>query len=680
MARRQLEIDNTVAAELAGSEDAVLRALEGHLDVDLYLRGNVLTLDGNATEVQTAETVVGELVDLIEQGHEIAPGTIEAVTGALDKHESPAEILEDVVWQHRNTRIAPKTVNQKQYVDSIRRHTITFGIGPAGTGKTFLAVAMAAAALSRGDVSRVILTRPAVEAGERLGFLPGDIQAKVDPYLRPLFDALYDMLDPERVNSYFERGTIEVAPLAFMRGRAQPIWSPVLTPEGFQAIGRLRVGDLVIGSNGRPTPVLGVYPQGRKDVFRVRTQDGASTLCCGDHLWRVCSPEDKRDGKPGRVLETREMMGQLRRAHQRRFELPLLSAPVEFPPYEIQMDPYALGLLLGDGCLTLSTTPSFSTDDHELALALEGALHDIEVTRKGDTYNYVLRHVHGHRGGTIVTNPVTAALRDVGLAGATSSTKFVPDDYLYNEPTVRLALLQGLLDSDGGPVTQKGRTCRIQYSTCSERLRDDVLFLVRSLGGVAYWRCREAAGRAPGLVHGRPVYHRSDAYTLDIRLPEGVEPFRLERKRQTYEKSGGGRPMRFIDAIEPAGEEDTVCIQVAAQDALYATDDFLLTHNTLNDSFVILDEAQNTSPEQMKMFLTRLGFGSKVVVTGDVTQIDLERGSRSGLIEVGNILDQVQDINFIHFGGEDVVRHKLVQRIVAAYGEAESRAGSDGGG
>jgi phosphate starvation-inducible protein PhoH and related proteins len=326
LARRQLEIDNTVAAELAGSEDAVLRALEGHLGCELYLRGNVLTLDGEAGDVRTAETVVGELVDLIEQGHEIAPGTIEAVTGALDKHESPAEILEDVIWSHRNTRVAPKTVNQKHYVDSIRDHTITFGIGPAGTGKTFLAVAMAAAALSRGDVSRVILTRPAVEAGERLGFLPGDIQAKVDPYLRPLFDALYDMLDPEKVNAYFERGTIEVAPLAFMRGR------------------------------------------------------------------------------------------------------------------------------------------------------------------------------------------------------------------------------------------------------------------------------------------------------------------------------------------------------------------------TLNDSFVILDEAQNTSPEQMKMFLTRLGFGSKVVVTGDITQIDLERGSKSGLVEVGSILDRVQDISFIRFGGEDVVRHKLVQRIVEAYGEAESRKDSgpngreDGGG
>jgi phosphate starvation-inducible PhoH-like protein len=317
LARRQLTLDNTVAAELAGSGDAVLRTLEGHLDCDLHLRGNVLTLDGGDGEVQTAATVVDELVELIEQGHEIAPGTIEAVTGALDADESPAEILDDVIWRHRNIKVAPKTLNQKRYVDAIREQTITFGIGPAGTGKTFLAVAMAAAALATRQVTRVILTRPAVEAGERLGFLPGDIQAKVDPYLRPLFDALYDMLDPDRVNSYFEKGVIEVAPLAFMRGR------------------------------------------------------------------------------------------------------------------------------------------------------------------------------------------------------------------------------------------------------------------------------------------------------------------------------------------------------------------------TLNDSFVILDEAQNTSPEQMKMFLTRLGFNSKMVVTGDITQIDLPHDKRSGLIVVREILDRVEDVSFVHFGGEDVVRHKLVQRIVAAYGEFAEREPQD---
>jgi phosphate starvation-inducible PhoH-like protein len=217
--KTRIELPNPVAAELAGSEDAILRTLEGHLDCAIFLRGNLLTLDGEPEAVEAGGQVVRELSELIEQGHEIAPGTIAAVAGALDAHESPVAVLEDVVWRHRGKKIAPKTLNQKRYVDSIRSNTITFGIGPAGTGKTFLAVAMAAAALSRHEVNRIILTRPAVEAGERLGFLPGDLMAKIDPYLRPLFDALHDMLDSERVSQHLERDVIEVAPLAFMRGR-----------------------------------------------------------------------------------------------------------------------------------------------------------------------------------------------------------------------------------------------------------------------------------------------------------------------------------------------------------------------------------------------------------------------------------------------------------------------------
>ena len=200
-----------------------------------------------------------------------------------------------------------------------------------------------------------------------------------------------------------------------------------------------------------------------------------------------------------------------------------------------------------------------------------------------------------------------------------------------------------------------------------------MISLVRSLGGVAYSRTRPAAGRKPGLTNGRLVPYRSDAYVLDIRLPGTLEPFRLTRKLRAYEEDGGGRPMRFVTSIEPAGEAECVCISVGAEDSLYVTDDFLVTHNTLNDSFVILDEAQNTSPEQMKMFLTRLGFGSKMVVTGDVTQIDLPANQRSGLVVVGEILEAVQDIDFIRFGGADVVRHELVQRIVAAYGDYAER-------
>jgi phosphate starvation-inducible PhoH-like protein len=217
--RRQIELSNDVAAELAGPGDAVIKTLDDRLGCDVFLRGNMLTLEGEDVDVELAENVVDEVSDLVRSGLEIAPGTIEAISGALEQHESPRGILEDVVWSHRGLRVAPKTLNQKRYLDAIRNNTITVGIGPAGTGKSFLAVAMAVAALSRREVNRIVLTRPAVEAGERLGFLPGDVMAKVDPYLRPLFDALYAMLEPERVNQHLERGVIEVAPLAFMRGR-----------------------------------------------------------------------------------------------------------------------------------------------------------------------------------------------------------------------------------------------------------------------------------------------------------------------------------------------------------------------------------------------------------------------------------------------------------------------------
>jgi phosphate starvation-inducible PhoH-like protein len=219
LARRTLTLDNSVAAELAGSGDSVLRALRDRTTSKVHLRGNLLTLEGEEAEMDQAARLVDEMVELIEDGHEVEAGTLDSVTNAIQSSRRSSEVLKDVVWHNRNTRVAPKTVNQKLYVDSIRENTVTFGIGPAGTGKTFLAVAMAAAALVEGDVKRIILTRPAVEAGESLGFLPGDLQAKVDPYLRPLFDALYDMLDPDRVNGYFDRGVIEVAPLAFMRGR-----------------------------------------------------------------------------------------------------------------------------------------------------------------------------------------------------------------------------------------------------------------------------------------------------------------------------------------------------------------------------------------------------------------------------------------------------------------------------
>ena len=214
-----LDISNEVAAELAGIGDGVLDSLRERLGCTLLLRGNRLTLDGDDEKVIAARAVVDELVELVEGGHDVGPDTVGAVLAALDQAADIRDVFEDVVWRHRGKKIAPKTITQKRYVDAIRSQTVTFGIGPAGTGKTYLAMALAVAALSERQVGRVILTRPAVEAGERLGFLPGDMLAKVDPYLRPLFDALYDMLDADRLAAFMDRGTIEVAPLAFMRGR-----------------------------------------------------------------------------------------------------------------------------------------------------------------------------------------------------------------------------------------------------------------------------------------------------------------------------------------------------------------------------------------------------------------------------------------------------------------------------
>jgi phosphate starvation-inducible PhoH-like protein len=214
-----LDVSNEVAAELAGVGDGVLDELRDRLGCRILLRGNRLTIEGEGTHVAEARAVVEELAELVESGHDIGPGTVGSVVNALDQAENIREVYEDVVWRHRGKRIAPKTVTQKRYVDAIRRCTVTFGIGPAGTGKTYLAMALAVHALAERHVNRIILTRPAVEAGERLGFLPGTMLEKVDPYLRPLFDALYDMLDAEKVASYIEKGIVEVAPLAYMRGR-----------------------------------------------------------------------------------------------------------------------------------------------------------------------------------------------------------------------------------------------------------------------------------------------------------------------------------------------------------------------------------------------------------------------------------------------------------------------------
>jgi phosphate starvation-inducible PhoH-like protein len=209
---------NHLMVSLLGQRDELLRLVEGAFPVSIHVRGNEITVSGEITEAERVARLFEEMVLLLESGNTIDRENLGRTIDMLKADERPSDVLNTAVLRGRKT-IRPKTAGQKRYVDAIMSQIITFGIGPAGTGKSYLAVALAVQALQAKQVNRIVLTRPAVEAGERLGFLPGDVIAKVDPYLRPLYDALYDMLEPEAVARLMERGAIEVAPLAFMRGR-----------------------------------------------------------------------------------------------------------------------------------------------------------------------------------------------------------------------------------------------------------------------------------------------------------------------------------------------------------------------------------------------------------------------------------------------------------------------------
>ena len=220
-AREQLEVDGIAMVRLLGPHDRLLTTLETQYPlVDVHVRGNQITLEGDPVQVAAARTLVDELLTMVRSGRDLEPLEVQSSARIIDAGAgSPAEVLSQAILTSRGKSIRPKTLGQKAYVDAIDLNTIVFGIGPAGTGKTYLAMAKAVQALQRKEVERIILTRPAVEAGERLGFLPGSLTDKIDPYLRPLYDALNEMMDPELVPKLLTTGVVEVAPLAYMRGR-----------------------------------------------------------------------------------------------------------------------------------------------------------------------------------------------------------------------------------------------------------------------------------------------------------------------------------------------------------------------------------------------------------------------------------------------------------------------------
>jgi phosphate starvation-inducible PhoH-like protein len=220
-ARTVIEVPNSQPmVALLGPSDQFLRLIEEAFpDADILVRGNQIAVSGDSDDVGAIDTLVSEMLALLRTGQGLSPESVERSIGLLKSGNRPSEVLTANILSNRGKTIRPKTLNQKRYVDAIDAHTIVFGIGPAGTGKTYLAVAKAVQALQAKRITRIVLTRPAVEAGERLGFLPGTLSEKIDPYLRPLYDALHDMIDPESIPRLITSGTIEIAPLAYMRGR-----------------------------------------------------------------------------------------------------------------------------------------------------------------------------------------------------------------------------------------------------------------------------------------------------------------------------------------------------------------------------------------------------------------------------------------------------------------------------
>ncbi len=305
--RVEISVDGVAMVRLLGPQDRLLTTIESQFaDVSVLVRGNVITLEGEPAQVRAAERLVDELVSMVRADFDLGSREVTESAKILrdDPRSSPAELLSQAILTGRGRSIRPKTLGQKAYVDAIDENTITFGIGPAGTGKTYLAMAKAVQALQRKEVSRIILTRPAVEAGERLGYLPGTLTDKIDPYLRPLYDALNEMMDPEIVPKLLAAGTIEVAPLAYMRGRTLNEAFVVLdeaqntTPEQMKMfLTRLGHGSTMVVTGDITQVDLPTGASGLQLVTRVL--DGIDDI----HFARLTSDDVVRHNLVGRIVD-----------------------------------------------------------------------------------------------------------------------------------------------------------------------------------------------------------------------------------------------------------------------------------------------------------------------------------------------------------------------------------------
>ena len=607
-----------------------------------------------------------------------------------------------------NFHIEFKNQAQKDAWKTIEKNEITFLIGPAGSAKSFISSAYACSSILTKRQKKILLTRPIVESSHGLGFLPGP----------------------------------------------QPLTAKIVTPTGWTTMGELKIGDKVIGRDGMPTEVLGIYPKGEKDIYKVTTYDGTSTICCADHLWYTQTREEKNKKQQGKVRVTRDIISDL--ANSIKHFLPR-NEPVHFDKKELPIAPYTLGVLLGDGH-TEKSHVRFASADQEIVDRVNDEIKSLGLycqqakKQYSQAWSYTLSSVEGYwegarpvkitevktnnvlffptnkealgfakckkktlstrvfygatvdgckyeKHGECWNNPVLKSLQDYDLHHKKAWDKFIPDDYKYSSVQDRIDILRGLLDTDGS--CRERVQDQVTFYTTSLRLAEDVIEIVQSLGGKARLRSRDRRNEK-----NRNIVARRISYEVSIVMPENINPFYLKRKAERFK----GKNVSHIEitSIEKVGHENVQCIKVDNPEHLYLTDDFIVTHNTFEekvnpylmpmfdsldelvgkaglqrdminhsmeiapigylrgrtfkDAICLLDEAQNCTYAAFKLYLTRIGSNSKLIINGDPDQSDL-RGPVA-LVDIVKRLEGVPGIGIINFSNKAIVRHPLIEKML----------------
>ena len=618
---------------------------------------------------------------------------------------------------YRN-KLKPRSDNQKDYIRTIAENTITFCQGVAGSGKTHIAIGMALEYLLDEKVKKIIITRPVVESGEKIGYLPGP----------------------------------------------QPLDAKIVTPNGFKLMGELKIGDLVISRDGKPTRVTNIYPKGEKEVYKITTSDGRSTECCLDHLWYTQTWEEHKRGKSGSIKTTQEIIDTLKTKKNRLNHYLPNCETVIYEKQNLPLSPYVLGVLLGDG--SLSNSIGFTCADTEIAEKVNKELINMKcyVTKTKNRISYNIRsqlfnnkpakkikltntvnsdeQIFSSIGQAVqtlrlnkakleqlcsknsikdniqytflekdkdlnFTNPIKNIINNLGLLGKKACDKFIPSIYKISSVEDRIELLRGLMDTDG---TIKASSGEYSFCTTSQQLADDIIEVVRSLGGKATIRSRNRIGKK-SFYNNRIIKTKKVSYEFNISLPDGMNPFYLPRKANQVKKTYPKREKIKILSIEKVGSKVVQCIKVENNEHLYLTDDFIVTHNTaeeklhpyllplldevnhfipasyysslktnnkieivplglmrgrnFHNSFIVADECQNASYDQLKMLLTRIGRESKMILTGDTSQSDLHKHMQGGFYDMIHALDNMDDIGISKLDSSDIVRNPIIGKIIS---------------